>query len=62
MTASPMPEIQPLDNILAILVIVICAYLALKVVGFLFKLAMIILAFGGLYWLASPHLGLPMPF
>jgi len=46
---------------IAIIVVIICIYLAFKVAGFLFKLLMWALVIGGLYWLAAPYLGLPFP-
>ncbi|KFN44793.1 hypothetical protein [Arenimonas oryziterrae] len=46
---------------IAILVVIVGIYLAIKVVGFMFKLAMWALVIGGLYWLAAPYLGLPLP-
>ncbi|MFA6984638.1 MAG: hypothetical protein WC213_00330 [Arenimonas sp.] len=47
---------------LAIVIVIIGIYLALKVVGFLFKFAMILLVLFALYWLAAPYLGMPPPF
>jgi len=47
---------------IAIVVVVIGVYLAIKVVGFILKLAMWALALGGIYWMAAPYSGLPMPF
>lgn len=47
---------------LAIIITIIGIYLAIKVVGFFFKLAIIVIVIGALYWLASPYLGLPLPF
>ncbi len=47
---------------IAIVLIVIAAYLTIKVVGFLFKVCMVIVVLGGLYWLAAPYFGLPLPF
>lgn len=49
-------------EIIAIIVLLIAAWLAVKVVGFLFKAGMVLLAFAALYWLAAPHLGLPQPW
>ena len=49
-------------EIIAIVILLIAAWLAVKVVGFLFKIGMVLLAFAALYWLAAPHLGLPQPW
>jgi hypothetical protein len=49
-------------EIIAIVVLLLAAWLAVKVVGFLFKTGLVLLAFGVLYWLAAPHLGLPQPW
>jgi hypothetical protein len=51
-----------MSTIIAIIVIAICAWLAVKVVGFLFKGALVLVAFAVIYWLAAPHLGLPQPW
>jgi hypothetical protein len=47
---------------LAIVIMIIGIYLAIKVVGFVFKLALIVLVIAALYWLVSPYLGAPPPF
>jgi len=47
---------------LAIVLIVIGVWLAIKVVGALLKLALWGVALFGVYWLLAPHFGLPMPF
>lgn len=47
---------------LAIVLIVIGVWLAIKLVGVVLKLAMWALVLFGLYWLAAPYLGLPLPF
>ena len=44
---------------IGIVVVVICVWLALKVAGVFFKLAMWALVIAGLYWFFAPHLGLP---
>ena len=41
--------------------VVVGAYLAIKVVGFALKLGLWLLVAAGVYWLLSPHLGLPLP-
>ena len=47
---------------LGIVLVVIGLYLALKVAGFVMKLAMWALVLFGLYWILAPWLGLPWPF
>lgn len=47
---------------LGILVAIACIYLALKVVGIMFKLLLWALALGALYWFLAPYLGLPALF
>ena len=47
---------------IGIVLIVIGIYLALKVAGFVLKLAFWALAIFGVYWLLAPYLGLPKPF
>ena len=51
-----------MSTIIAIILLLLAAWLAVKVVGFLFKLGLVLVAFAALYWLASPYLGLPQPF
>jgi len=48
-------------SFVAIIVLVICIYLAFKVAGFLFKLVMWAVVFGVIYWLAAPYVGMPLP-
>lgn len=45
-----------------IVVLVLGAWLALKVAGVLFKLLLWAVAVVGVYWFAAPYLGLPWPF
>ena len=45
-----------------IVLVVLGLYLAFKVAGFFLKLLMWALVILGIYWLASPHLGLPQLF
>ncbi len=45
----------------AIVVVVVGVYLAIKVAGFALKLGLWLLVAAGVYWLLSPHLGLPLP-
>lgn len=47
---------------LAIVVVIVAGYLAFKTVKFVFKLLLWIVVLGGLYWLAAPALGWPLPF
>ncbi len=47
---------------LGILVAIIAAWLAIKVLGFVLKLALWGVVLLGLYWFAAPSLGLPVPF
>jgi hypothetical protein len=46
----------------ALVLIVVGVWLAIKVVGALLKLAFWGVALAGIYWLLAPHLGLPWPF
>lgn len=46
---------------IVILIVVLGAWLALKTVGLLFRLALWAVVLGALYWLLAPHLGLPLP-
>ena len=46
---------------LGIVLVIVGLYLAIKVVGVVFKLAMWALVLIGLYWFFAPHLGLPWP-
>jgi hypothetical protein len=47
---------------ISILIIVVCAYFAIKVVGFALKMAFIVAILAAAYWLVAPMLGLPLPF
>jgi hypothetical protein len=47
---------------LGIILVVIGLFLALKVAGFVMKLAMWALVLFGLYWFLAPRFGLPWPF
>jgi hypothetical protein len=51
-----------MSSILAIALLLLAAWLAVKVVGFLFKIGLVLVAFAALYWLVAPHLGLPQPW
>jgi hypothetical protein len=41
---------------LAIIVVVLCLYLAAKVVGFFLKIGLVLLGLALLYWIAQPYL------
>jgi hypothetical protein len=47
-----------MSTILGIVLLVIAAWLAVKVFGFLLKIGFVLIAFVALYWLATPYLGL----
>lgn len=47
---------------IAIVLVVLGVWLALKVAGMLLKLALWALAVIGVYWFIAPYLGLPWPF
>ncbi len=46
---------------IAVLVLLLAAWLAFKAVGWVFKLVLWACVLGLAYWLAAPHLGLPLP-
>ncbi len=45
-----------------IAVLLLCIYLAFKVAGFLFKMALWVVVIAVIYWLAAPYLGMPVLF
>lgn len=47
---------------LGILLAIVAAWLAIKVLGFLLKLALWAVVLFGIYWFVAPELGLPLPF
>ena len=47
---------------LGILIAIIAAWLAIKVLGFVLKVALWGVVVLSLYWFAAPYLGLPVPF
>ena len=49
-------------SVLAIIVIIVGIWLALKVVGALFKLGLVLVVVLAVYWLIAPFLGMPRPF
>ena len=51
-----------MSTIIAVIILAICAWLAVKVVGMLFKGALVLVAFAVLYYLAAPYLNLPQPW
>jgi hypothetical protein len=42
---------------LAIIVVVLCLYLAAKVVGFFLKIGLVLVGLAVLYWVVQPYLG-----
>ena len=48
-------------NWIALVVVLLGLYLALKVAGFLLKLLLILVVLAGLYWFLAGLLGLPLP-
>lgn len=48
-------------DIVAVIVVIIGIYLAIKVVGFLFKIGLILVVIAAIYWLLAPQVGLPLP-
>lgn len=48
-------------DIVAVIVVIIGIYLAIKVVGFLFKIGLILVVIAAIYWLVAPHVGMPLP-
>jgi hypothetical protein len=48
-------------EIIALIVLVIAAWLAVKLAGFMLKAIFFVLVFAALYWLAAPYVGLPLP-
>ena len=51
-----------MTTIIGIIVLALCAWLAVKVVGFLFKAALVVVAFCVLYYLVAPYASLPQPW
>lgn len=47
---------------IAIVVIVLAGWMALKAVGMVVRLALWVVVIGAAYWFLAPHLGLPMPW
>ena len=47
---------------IGIVLAVVAAFLAYKVIAFVLKLALWGVVLFGLYWFAAPFLGLPQPF
>ena len=47
---------------LGLVIAIVCIYFAIKVIGFLLKLALWVVALGALYWFVAPYLGLPQLF
>ena len=51
-----------MSTIIAIILLILAAWLAVKVVGFLFKIGLVLVAFAALYWITAPMLHLPQPW
>ena len=49
-------------DILGILILIVCIFLFFKVVGALFKVAIVIVGIAILWYLAGVYLGVPTPF
>jgi hypothetical protein len=49
-------------DILGILILIVCIWLFFKVVGALFKVAIVIVAIAVIWYLAGAYLGVPTPF
>jgi hypothetical protein len=47
---------------IGIAVLVLCIYLAFKVAGFMFKMALWVVVIAVVYWLLAPMAGMPLPF
>jgi len=59
--AAPARYNAGMSTIIAVILLLLAAWLAVKVVGFLFKIGLVLVAFAALYWLAAPYLSLPLP-
>jgi hypothetical protein len=49
-------------SILGIIILVVCIFLFFKVVGALFKVALVVVAIAIVWYLVAPMLGMPKPF
>jgi hypothetical protein len=49
-------------SIVGILILIVCVWLFFKVVGGLFKVALVVLAIAVVWYLVAPMLGMPRPF
>jgi hypothetical protein len=49
-------------SILGIIILIVCIWLFFKVVGTLFKVALIVVAIAIVWYLVAPLLGMPRPF
>ena len=49
-------------SILGIIILIVCVWLFFKVVGTLFKVALIVVAIAIVWYLVAPLLGMPRPF
>jgi len=50
-----------MTTVVGILILIVVAWLAFKVVGVLFKVALWALIVGGVYYLMTPYFGWPWP-
>jgi hypothetical protein len=50
-----------MTTVITILLLILFAYLAVKVIGFALRMAFVLLIAGTLYWLLAPMLHLPLP-
>jgi hypothetical protein len=49
-------------SIIGIIILIVCIWLFFKVVGSLFKIALVVLAIAVAWYLIAPMLGMPRPF
>ncbi|UHQ19265.1 hypothetical protein LVB87_13920 [Lysobacter sp. KIS68-7] len=50
-----------MTTVVGILILIVCLWLAFKVVGVLIKIALWAVVIGGIYWLLAPYFGWPWP-
>ena len=48
-------------ELIAIGILLIAAWLVVKLAGFMLKAVFFVVVFCALYWLAAPYVGLPIP-
>jgi hypothetical protein len=61
-TGRHTPGIGAPMSIVGILILIVCIWLFFKVVGGLFKAAIVVLAIAVIWYLVAPMLGMPRPF